>query len=102
MALFALEETTNQCFEGAIYKGLRWIDGANELGVSMKDDREQVIWRCILPTNSRAKYWEILQNALGSFNETAGVLSLMILFEQRPYEFGWLLFALARKLQSSS
>ena len=96
MGLFAVEEATGQCFKQFIYKGLRWIYGTNELDVDMRDGTENLIWRCILPKNSQSKYWEMALNVVRSPNEQAQVRSLKILYEQRPYEFGWLLFALAR------
>ena len=96
MGLYAVEEATGQCFKQFIYKGLCWIYGANELNVDMRDSTENLIWRCILPRNSQSKYWEMALNIIRSPNEHAQVRSLKILYEQRPYEFGWLLFALAR------
>lgn len=96
MGLLAVGEATGQCFKQFIYKGLRWIYGTNELEVDMRAGAENLIWRCILPKNSQSKYWEMALNVVRSPNEQAQVRSLKILYEQRPYEFGWLLFALAR------
>jgi hypothetical protein len=96
MGLFAVEEVTGHDFREYIYKGLRWIYGTNELGVDMRDSAENLIWRCILPKKSQTKYWEMAVSAVRSPREDAQVGSLKILHEQRPYEFGWLLFALAR------
>ena len=100
MGLFAIEEATGQSFEQFIYKGLRWIYGTNELGIDMRDDVENLIWRCILPRNSQTKFWEMALSVFRSPNEHAQVRSLKILYEQRPYEFGWLLFALARNSEA--
>jgi hypothetical protein len=96
MCLFALEEATGQCFKQFIHKGLSWIYGTNELGVDMRDTAQDFIWRCILPGNSQNKYWEMALSLVRSPNQHMQVPSLKILYEQRPYEFGWLLFALAR------
>lgn len=96
MGLYAVEEATGQSFKQFIYKGLCWIYGANELNVDMRDGTENLIWRCILPRNSQSKYWEMALNIVRSPHEHSQVRSLKILHEQRPYEFGWLLFALAR------
>ena len=96
MGLFAVGEATGQCFKQFIYKGLCWIYGTNELNVDMRDGTENLIWRCILAKNSQSKYWEMALNVVRSPSEHAQVRSLKILYEQRPYEFGWLLFALAR------
>jgi hypothetical protein len=100
MSLFAIEEATGKSFEQFIYKGLCWIYGTNELGVDMRDGAENLIWRCILPRNRHNKYWEIALSVLRSANEYVQVRSLKILYEQRPYEFGWLLFALARNSEA--
>ena len=96
MGLFAVGKATGQCFKQFIYKGLCWIYGTNELNVDMRDGTENLIWRCILAKNSQSKYWEMALNVVRSPSEHAQVRSLKILYEQRPYEFGWLLFALAR------
>ena len=99
MGLLAVEEVTGHDFTEYVYKGLRWICGTNELGVDMRESAENLIWRCILPKKSQTKYWEIAVHAIRSPREEAQLHSLRVLHEQRPYEFGWLLFALARNAQ---
>ena len=101
MALFALEGAAGQRFTEFIYKGLRWIYGSNELGFDMRDANQKLIWRCLLPRNLHAKYWEILMNRLRMPAEYMQVSSLKILREQRPYEYGWLLFAFASHCNSA-
>jgi hypothetical protein len=96
LGLFAVEEATEQCFKSFIYKGLGWIYGTNELNIDMRDRAENLIWRCIVPKNGLTKYWETALSVVRAPNDHAQVQSLKILQEQRPYEFGWLLFALAR------
>ena len=96
MGLLAVEEATGQSFKQFIYKGLSWVYGANELGADMRDGAESLIWRCILPKKSQSKYWEMAMSLVRSPRGDAEVASLKILYEQRPYEFGWLLFALAK------
>ena len=100
MGLFAVEEATGQCFEQFIYKGLCWIYGTNELGVDMRDSAQNLIWRCILLGNSRKKYWEMALSLVRSPNQVMHARSLKILYEQRPYEFGWLLFAFAKNSEA--
>lgn len=100
MALFAVEEATGQCFKEFIYKGLRWMCGGNELGIDMRDDTRNFIWRCVLPRSWQTKYLEMALNAVRPPNEDMRVCSLKPLYEQRPYEFGWLLFALSRHAQA--
>jgi hypothetical protein len=100
MGLFAVEEASGQSFKQFIYKGLLWIYGNNELGADMRDGAENLVWRCILPKKSQSKYWEMAMSVVRSPREDAEVGSLKILYEQRPYEFGWLLFALARNSET--
>ncbi len=100
MGLFAVEEATGQCFKKFVYKGLRWIYGTNELDVDMRDSARNLIWRCILPGSSQKKYWEMALNLVRTPNQEIQVHSLKILHEQRPYEIGWLLFALARNSEA--
>jgi hypothetical protein len=95
MALFAVEEASGKSFKPFVYRGLNWIN-KNELGVDMRDSEQNLIWRCILPEASRKKYWEIASSLLRSKSQEASAGSLKVLYEQRPYEFGWLLFAFAR------
>lgn len=102
MGLFAVEETTGQCFQQFIYKGLSWIYGANELGVDMRAGAESLIWRGILPKQSQSKYWEMAMSIVRSPRVDAEVGSLKILYEQRPYEYGWLLFALAKNSETNT
>src|SRR5262249_50074264 len=49
MALIALKTAAQRNFSEAIFKGLNWIFGANELHTSMCDDDSSVIWRAIQP-----------------------------------------------------
>lgn len=100
MALFAIEEATGQCFKEFIYKGLRWIHGGNELGTDMRDGAQNLIWRCVLPRSKQAKYWEIALSVVRQPNEDVQIGGLTILYEQRPFEFGWLLFAFSKRAQA--
>jgi hypothetical protein len=95
MALFAFEESSGKSFEPFVYRGLNWIT-KNELGVDMRDHEHNLIWRCILPEASQSKYWEIASSLVRSKSKEVPAGSLKVLYEQRPYEFGWLLFAFAR------
>ena len=95
MALFAIEEASGKSFKPFVNRGLNWIN-RNELGVDMRDLKQSLIWRCIRPEVSQKKYWEIASSLLRSKSQEGPVGSLKVLYEQRPYEFGWLLFAFAR------
>jgi hypothetical protein len=99
MCLFAVEDTTGQSFREPIYKGLRWIYGHNELSLDMRDANQTLIWRGIFSGNRWTKFWEIGMSAIRPTNHDAQVRSLEVLYEQRPYEFGWLLFAFSRHAQ---
>jgi hypothetical protein len=96
MCLFAVEKATGQSFRDPIYQGLRWIYGENELGIDMRDSAASLIWRCILPENRQAKFWEMALSVLRPTNWDGQMRSLEVLHEERPYEFGWLLFAFSR------
>jgi len=92
MALLALEETSGADFHPHINNGLRWIRGENELNQDLVDTEVGVAWRCIQPPKSTAYAASI--RGLISKRPTRGRLE--ILYECRPYELGWLLYAFAQ------
>jgi hypothetical protein len=96
MCLFAVEEATGQSFRDQICRGLNWIYGENELGADMRDDASNLIWRCILPENRQTKFWEMAMSVIRPPTQDKHPDSLEVLYEQRPYEYGWLLYSLAR------
>jgi len=96
MGLFAFEKATGQGFQDHIYRGLRWIYGDNELGVDMRDQNEGLVWRCILPKNRRTKYWDIAAGLLRLRKKGPPIRALEVLYEDWPYELGWLLYAFSR------
>lgn len=96
MGLLAAEEATAQSFQEPIYKGLRWITGANELGKDMRDMSQNLIWRCIRPQQEHSKYLNIVRSLVGLPGGTPAAADLRILYEDRPYELGWLLYAFGR------
>jgi hypothetical protein len=91
MALFALQDKGNADFGEQIYKGLGWISGANELQQDL-EHAAGVIWRCIRPSQA-SSYAARIRTLLGK-EQNLGAME--ILFECRPYELGWLLYAHAR------
>jgi hypothetical protein len=95
MGLLAVEEALGQSFRPQIYKGLRWIYGFNELSADMQDSSHNVVWRCIRPKSKQTKYWDTALSLIRPPKENDTVGPLEILFEIRPYELGWLLYALA-------
>jgi len=91
MALLALQETGRADYYAPINKGLKWINGANELGQDLEDTEAGVAWRCIQHSKS-AKWLAAASTFLGIYPKRG---PLYPLYECRPYELGWLLYALA-------
>lgn len=99
MTMFALGEAAQCDFTPWIYRGLNWINAENELGFNMEDDAAQVIWRCQYRSASQVKTY---LKAAFSRGDTAkpyeAKKDLKVLFECRPYELGWLLYAFAARV----
>jgi hypothetical protein len=95
MGLFALEEVSGQNFRTNIFRGLSWVYGSNELNVDLRDQANGLIWRCILPKARFTKYWHTTRNLIKAPDNNSRVGPLTILYEDRPYELGWLLFSFA-------
>jgi hypothetical protein len=95
MTLFALSEVTQSDFRPWIYKGLQWITN-NELGFDMEDRAANLVWRCIARPTSR-KYWIVATSSLSRRDNQTSSDNLKVLFECRPYELGFLLYAFADK-----
>jgi hypothetical protein len=94
MTLFGLGEIINRSFDEWIYKGVRWINSNNELSYDMEDPANGVIWRCIF--RSQRSIGRYLKAAMGRNSgpiQHNNPADLEILFECRPYELGWLLYA---------
>jgi len=94
MTLFALGDAVRVDFSPWIYRGLQWINSENELGFDMEDASANVIWRSIYqPAFKRS--WNAAFNMRAGREECESRNGLRVLFECRPYELGWLLYALA-------
>jgi hypothetical protein len=96
MTLFRIGEASGQDFRPWIYKGLEWINSRNELGFEMEDDSAKLVWRCI--QRSQRSLGRYLNTALGRYSRPVqhdNAADLEVLFECRPYELGWLLYAFA-------
>ena len=93
MALLELAEATGQNFDDAIWSGLSWVAGANELGVDLRDRLHGTIWDSIEPNSRISSFCE---NALNLMQHSgrSRIENLRIRFEARPDHFGWLLYAL--------
>ena len=92
MALFALGEVLRSDYGPWIYKGLQWISGTNELNRDMRDDSANVIWRCAYHKNHK-RYLETAWASLTTSEAGTSSDDLQVLYECRPYELGWLLYA---------
>ena len=102
MTLFALGEAADCDFGPWIYRGLTWINAKNELSFNMEDDAAEVIWRCQYRPTSQMKIY--LKAAFNRRNDNTAYepnKGLKVLFECRPYELGWLLYAFAGRLDHS-
>jgi hypothetical protein len=95
MMLFAAAQATGCDFSKAIYKGLAWISGNNELGLNLIEPSLGLIWRSVYLARIDA-YADAARRLLGSGRGAARVRP-QIRYECRPYELGWLLYAFAGK-----
>jgi hypothetical protein len=94
LTLFALQDATKGDYRPFIEKGIHWVGGANELGLNLEDIPNSLIWRCLYrPGVSR--YWDFGLNRQLRRDEDPSRKKLRILYECRPYELGWLLYAFA-------
>jgi hypothetical protein len=94
MMLFAASEATGCDFSEAIYKGLAWISGHNELHRDFVEPSLGLVWRSIY-LDSMDAYADATLRFLGMRIGTADASKLKLRYECRPYELGWLLYALA-------
>jgi hypothetical protein len=94
MMLFAASESAGRDFSDAIYKGLAWISGNNELRRDFVEPSLGLVWRCIYP-NSTDAFLDAALRFLRFRRGTAPAHRLRVRYECRPYELGWLLYAFA-------
>ena len=93
MALLALGEVTQSDFTPWIHRGLSWIN-RNELDFPMEDASAGLIWRCISqPVLNR--YWSVAVRMLTQSGYRTSENGMHVVYECRPYELGWLLYAFA-------
>jgi len=96
MTMFALGEAAQCDFTPWIDRGLKWINAANELAFNMEDEGAGVIWRCQYRSTSQVKtYLKAAFSPGNSAKPYEAKKDLKVLFECRPYELGWLLYAFA-------
>jgi hypothetical protein len=93
MALFALSEATGSDYLEPIYRGLAWIDGANELATPLRLPSRNLVWRSAYRPGKLRMYVRELQDLLKAPHRPADASKLNVKLECRPYELGWLLYA---------
>ncbi len=97
MALLDLAEAGGRDFSEAIALGLRWMERAPELGVSLIDDDQGVIWRKV----GRPDPFKLVRGLRAAASRIHRDLRLDLLdvvfpasridYESRPYHLGWVL-----------
>lgn len=95
LALFALGESTEQDYTPCIFKGLAWIYGRNELHRNLCETSTNIVWRSIYLPKPKS-YIMKAGSLLGFSPATATPPGLRVNFEDRPYHFGWVLYAFAQ------
>jgi hypothetical protein len=101
MALFPLAEATRRDFRENIYRGLQWIGDANELHREMRDFSHNLVWRRIHPLPQSSMKLDALLAHLRMYRD-ASKRPMAVLYECRPYELGWLLYAFATRAAENS
>jgi hypothetical protein len=97
MSLLELGEVIRSDFTPWIYKGLQWI-GDNELAFDMQDTSANVVWRSISRSAPR-RLWSTTVALLTRREDPESRHGLRVMFECRPDELGWLLYAFANRNQ---
>ena len=95
VSLLTLAEVTGQSFHEAIYKGLSWISGANQLGDDLRNVDQGVIWDSIQTRRRTPRYWEAVRSLINTAQKPM-TDQLRIHYQVRPDHFGWLLYAFGR------
>lgn len=93
MMLFAAAEATGCEFNDAIFKGLAWISGKNEMHRDFIEPSLGLVWRCIY-LERFDKYMDVARRFL-QLRSGVAQAQLKVRYECRPYELGWLLYAFA-------
>ena len=96
MALFPLGEATGQDFTQNIYRGLEWISDANETGKDMRNFSENLVWRNVHPLFEFSMKIDVIMSHLRIYRD-ASKRRMGVLYECRPYELGWLLYAFSSR-----
>lgn len=95
MMLFAVGKAVGCDFDEALYKGIAWISGNNELRRDFIEPSLKLIWRCICLKRKDA--WADAVLRFLQLRRRTAKGRLIVRCECRPYELGWLLYAFLRK-----
>jgi len=97
MALFALEDAGVLEARPAIVRGLQWIGGSNELGVDMRRITDGLVWRSLYHRRHFGSMLRKFSVVLGSIADER-TDDLVVCREDRPYHFGWVLYAFSGRI----
>jgi hypothetical protein len=99
MALLDLADAGGTLHREAMVRGLRWLENAPEIGMTLIDDGQSLIWR----KAARADPAKLVRRARACVSRLHPSLRLGVLdsvfpptridFESRPYHLGWILYA---------
>jgi hypothetical protein len=104
MALRALQDAGGEPFDAAIAKGVQWLETCPELhGGSLVDDEAQMLWRKVARREpmKATRYVQAACTKLHPRLRAPGVdvifPAVVVDFEDRPYHWGWFLYAWAAR-----
>ena len=95
MALFALADQTCFDFTDAVYKGLEWLSGDNEVGCDLRDMDRKVIWRSVRHSSRYGVWRDRIWYSVAARDAVSSRDRMTVLRECRPYHLGWVLYAFA-------
>lgn len=105
MALLDLQEAGGPCYDDAIALGLQWLDNAPEIGSSLIDEENSVIWRKVARAEPKKATRFIRAAAIRAHPNLkmrwldSVFRPTVIDYECRPYHLGWILYTWLRKSQ---
>jgi hypothetical protein len=99
MALLDLQDAGGSDHNGAVRRGLTWMETAKEVGTCLIDEREQGIWRSVKRSDP-AKIVRRVRTALTRALPGWRAMWLdrwfeptVVDYEDRPYHLGWIMDA---------
>jgi hypothetical protein len=105
MALAKLSVLSSKDYLPAVAKGILWLRGDNELGESLYDEQNDIIWRSVL-RKGPLKVISQMNKALSLIDQVNIHIPEMTPFykvkrEVRSYHMGWILYADAALLEAT-